>query len=517
MKRSLLLLLLPGLIATQDLRAQLRLGLLGGIHSANIIETNQIPGWDTTTKKYQSSHSGVQIGVIAEMPIGRKGLFFQPAIVYTARGRNFLKPNDSSVYNHIDTIYSKSTLSLGYIDIPLNLTLKLPLSRNHKNNFFISAGPYISFFYSGTQTNENLNTTDPPADTIFSFSNSSHHLSVGKGPNTYKVVDFGINARAGFELGNLMLSAYFSRGLSNFYTATYPGTFHQTLLGASVGIWLGPKPDLPAARVHDTDKDGIPDKEDLCPTQPGTAKWHGCPVPDTDHDGIDDDHDSCRTVAGLARYNGCPIPDTDHDGVDDEHDSCKTIPGLPRYNGCPIPDTDHDGIDDEHDSCRTVPGLARYNGCPIPDKDGDGINDEEDKCPDEPGTAENQGCPVVKKEIAEKIDYTAKNILFTLGSDHLFESSHAGLNDLAVLLLAHPEWHLTIEGHTDNSGTAQKNLTLSQKRADAVKTWLVRKGVDQGRLTAIGYGQVQPIAENSTAKGKTANRRVELKVSLEKH
>jgi OmpA-OmpF porin, OOP family len=488
MKRSLFLLLLFGLFGTQDLRAQLRLGLLGGIHSANIIETNQIPGWDTATKKYQSSHSGVQIGVIAEMPIGRKGLFFQPAILYTGRGRNYLKRNDSSLYNHIDTIYSKSTLSLGYIDIPMNLTLKLPLSHNHKNNFIISAGPYISFFYGGTQTNENLNTTDPPADTIFSFSNTSHNLSVGKGPDTYKVLDFGVNGRAGFEFGNLMLSAYFSRGLSNFYTATYPGTFHQTLFGASACLWLGPKPALPPARVYDTDKDGIPDNEDLCPTQPGSAKWHGCPV-----------------------------PDTDHDGVDDEHDSCKTVPGVARYNGCPVPDTDHDGIDDEHDSCRTVPGLARYNGCPIPDKDGDGINDEEDKCPDEPGTVENQGCPVIKKEIAEKIDYTAKNILFTLGSDRLFRSSLSGLDDLALLLLAHPEWHLTIEGHTDNSGDPGKNLALSQKRADAVKTWLVRKGVPNERLTATGYGQEQPMADNSTAKGRTANRRVELKVSLEKH
>jgi hypothetical protein len=71
-------------------------------------------------------------------------------------------------------------------------------------------------------------------------------------------------------------------------------------------------------------------------------------------------------------------PDTDKDGVYDDVDKCPTIYGLPRYEGCPIPDTDGDGINDEEDSCKTVPGVARYHGCPIPDTDKDGVNDEED-------------------------------------------------------------------------------------------------------------------------------------------
>jgi len=116
----------------------------------------------------------------------------------------------------------------------------------------------------------------------------------------------------------------------------------------------------------------------------------------------------------------------------------------------------------------------------------------------------------------QKINYTARNILFTLGSDHLFQSSHKALNDLATLLKAHPEWHLTIEGHTDNAGTPQQNLLLSQKRADAVKAWLMGKDIPAHQLTATGFGQEHPIADNTTTRGRTANRRVELKVSMEK-
>ena len=178
-----------------------------------------------STKRYESSHSGFQLGVIVEIPIGHKGLLFQPAILYTTRGRDYLKNNDTATIRRTDSVYSKQTLSLGYVDIPLNLTYKLHLSANHhKNSFFISAGPYISFFYGGTLTNERLNTLSDPK-----YLSDSDPLTVGKGPDTYKLVDFGVNGRAGFEFGNVLLNAYFSQGLTSFYVnATYPGTFHHT-------------------------------------------------------------------------------------------------------------------------------------------------------------------------------------------------------------------------------------------------------------------------------------------------
>ena len=479
--RKVLPLLILGFFCFSAGNAQVRLGILGGVHSSKVLESNNIPGWDTAVKKFQSSRSGVQLGVIVEIPIGHKGFFFQPAITYTSKGRKYAKNNDSATSVATDTVYTRQTLNLGYIDVPLNITYKLPLSANHKNSFFISAGPSISFFYNGKITNESL------TNTANKYTNESDPLSVGKGPNTYKTVDLGVNARAGFELGNVLLSAYFSQGLTSFYNAPYQGTFHNQLLGASLGIWLtSTATPLPPVK-KDTDKDGIPDDEDLCPLQPGKAAWHGCPV-----------------------------PDTDHDGINDEHDSCKTIPGVARYNGCPIPDSDGDGVNDEEDKCPNQPGLARYQGCPIPDRDGDGVNDEEDKCPDTPGIAANQGCPEIKKETAEKINFIARNILFNPSSDNLTDSSYIALNELAGLLLAHPEWHLTIEGYTDNQGKPEKNLLLSQKRALSVKNYLEKKGVPTAQLTATGLGQEHPIADNTTVGGRAANRRVELKISLGK-
>jgi outer membrane protein OmpA-like peptidoglycan-associated protein len=464
-------------------QAQVRLGIIGGIHSANILEKNNLPGWDSAVKPFQSSLSGFQLGVIVEVPLGTKGFFFQPAITYSSKGRKYTKDNDSATSHLTDTVYTRQNLHTNYIDVPLNITYKFYLSSNHKNSFFLSAGPQISFFFSGKTTNETLAWKN---DSSTEYTNESDPIAVGKGPNTFKTVDIGINGRAGFELGNVMLSAYFSRGFSNIYNANYDGTFHHQVVGASLGIWLSSTAVVPPKK-KDTDMDGIPDDQDACPLKPGTAKWHGCPVPDTDQDGIDDEHDSCRNQPGLARYNGCPIPDSDHDGVNDEEDKCPN-----------------------------VPGLARYNGCPIPDRDGDGVNDEEDQCPDTPGTVENHGCPEIRKEEKDSINYIAHNIMFNSSSDQLTDSSYIALDALSTLLSNHPNWHLAIEGYTDNSGRADKNRQLSQKRALAVKNYLVKKGIGENHLTATGFGQENPIADNSTPAGRAVNRRVELKLSLEK-
>ncbi|MFI5185658.1 MAG: OmpA family protein [Chitinophagales bacterium] len=236
------------------------------------------------------------------------------------------------------------------------------------------------------------------------------------------------------------------------------------------------------------------------------------PPKDSDGDGITDDKDKCPTVAGVAKYDGCPVPDTDKDGIDDDHDKCPTVPGVARYQGCPIPDTDKDGINDEEDKCPTVPGVARYQGCPVPDTDGDGINDEEDKCPTIAGVPENHGCPAIKEEIKKKVDYAAQNILFATGSYKLLTGSDKGLNEVVKILQGDGNLKLSIDGHTDNTGTAEKNQTLSENRANAVKNYLVKKGIDAGRLTAIGHGQDMPVADNKTAAGRKKNRRVEMKL-----
>jgi OmpA-OmpF porin, OOP family len=233
---------------------------------------------------------------------------------------------------------------------------------------------------------------------------------------------------------------------------------------------------------------------------------------DSDGDGITDDKDKCPQVPGVAKYDGCPIPDTDKDGINDDEDKCPTVPGFARYGGCPVPDTDKDGINDEEDKCPTVPGVARYSGCPVPDTDGDGINDEEDKCPQVAGTAANQGCPEIKTEIIKKVDYAAQNILFVTGSAKLIAKSNKGLDEVVKILQTNPDLKITIEGHTDDVGDAVKNQALSEKRANAVKAYFVNKGIDESRITATGYGEDQPIADNKTVAGRKKNRRVEMKL-----
>ncbi len=231
-------------------------------------------------------------------------------------------------------------------------------------------------------------------------------------------------------------------------------------------------------------------------------------VLDKDNDGVVDSLDACPDVAGLVALKGCP--DKDGDGVADNDDKCPDVPGLAKYNGCPIPDTDKDGVNDEQDKCPDVAGVAKYNGCPIPDTDKDGVNDEEDKCPALAGPASNGGCPEIKAEVKKRIEVAAKQIYFATGSAKLLAKSNKSLNEVAAILKGDENLKLDISGHTDNTGKADKNQTLSENRAKAVYDYLVSKGVTADRLASAGYGQDQPIADNKTAAGRAKNRRVEL-------
>lgn len=258
----------------------------------------------------------------------------------------------------------------------------------------------------------------------------------------------------------------------------------------------------------DTDGDGFTDAEDKCPTVAGTLKYMGCPIPDTDGDGINDENDKCISVAGVAKYDGCPIPDTDGDGVNDEDDKCPTVAGFERHGGCPIPDGDGDGINDEEDKCPAVAGLKEFDGCPHPDRDMDGVADASDHCPDIKGPASNDGCPVIENEV-----FNTRMINFETGKATLTAESKRSLREGAALINSGDFATLKIEvqGHTDNVGSDEYNHKLSHRRADAVRLELIKNGVSPDRLTATGYGEEKPIADNTTAEGRALNRRVELK------
>lgn len=285
----------------------------------------------------------------------------------------------------------------------------------------------------------------------------------------------------------------------------------------------------------DRDGDGVTDSQDQCPDTPGPVDLKGCP--DTDHDGVIDLSDSCVADSGLVEFNGCP--DRDGDKVIDKNDDCPDIPGLAELNGCPdrdadgvadkndlcpdvpgdkahygCPDTDGDGVYDNEDRCIQVKGAKENNGCPWADTDSDGIADKDDECPKIPGVPENKGCPMLEKKEIETVKFAFENLEFETGKDVIRTRSYPSLNALADLLKKKANYGLRIEGHTDNVGSDEKNLILSQKRATAVRNYLVKRGVDGLKLEAFGYGESMPVADNDTPEGRQKNRRVEMKITF---
>jgi outer membrane protein OmpA-like peptidoglycan-associated protein len=231
-------------------------------------------------------------------------------------------------------------------------------------------------------------------------------------------------------------------------------------------------------------------------------------ITDRDHDGIVDSVDACPDEPGLTALQGCP--DKDGDGIADKDDKCPDVAGLAKYQGCPVPDTDKDGINDQEDKCPTVAGVARYQGCPVPDTDKDGVNDEDDKCPNEAGPASNLGCPVILKAAIEKVNKAAQNIYFQTNSSKLLPKSYKSLKEVVKVLSDNPSYMIDINGHTDNTGSDELNQKLSESRANSVKQYLIENGISENKITATGYGESKPIADNKTAAGRAMNRRVEM-------
>lgn len=309
----------------------------------------------------------------------------------------------------------------------------------------------------------------------------------------------------------------------------------------------------------DSDGDGVPDYDDRCPTTPdeayGMIDEKGCPT-DEDHDGVPDYRDECpgtpAEAAGFVDEKGC-AKDSDGDGVPDYKDHCPNTPaeakGMVDENGCPI-DSDADGVPDYKDECPDTPraayGLVDDKGCPI-DTDGDGVPDYLDECPDTPSEAKgyvdakgclldtdkdgvpdyldecptvpgvkyNKGCPELQKEVKTLLQKAMSGIEFETGKSVIKKQSFSILNQIAVTFIANPTYKVEIQGHTDNVGQSQMNMELSEKRAQAVRKYLIDAGVPATQLTAHGYGDERPIADNSTKAGRAKNRRVEFNITFE--
>lgn len=279
------------------------------------------------------------------------------------------------------------------------------------------------------------------------------------------------------------------------------------LVGVACGPPGGPIPVYAeAARGADQDADGAADADDAC---------------------VDQAEDGLPPKAN----DGCPAVDPDQDGVllgDDRCPDAKEDGEPPAADGCPAADADADGVADARDKCADKPednlGTEPSDGCPAPDGDSDGIPDPLDKCPTqleaENGFRDDDGCAdtvpaggaAYDDESSEIWVENARAVTFEPDKSDLSGPSKETLANVASVLKEHPEIsRLEIEVHTTSVGDPKANAALSEKRARAVVATLAARGVDVGRLVAMGYGEYCPSFDKGDEVLEPKNARVAFK------
>ncbi len=262
-------------------------------------------------------------------------------------------------------------------------------------------------------------------------------------------------------------------------------------------------------KVADTDGDGLNDGDEVHKYKTNPLKA------DSDGDGLNDGEE-------VLKYKTDPNKaDTDGDGLKDGDE-------VLIYKTDPLKaDTDGDGLNDGEE-------VLKYKTDPLKaDTDGDGLNDGEEVLKyktdplkaDTDGGSVNDGVEVargtnpldpsddVPKKEELKVEagkaIVLEGVVFETGKSVVTPSSETILEQAYNTLAQNPEIAIEIRGYTDNVGKPKSNVKLSQSRADAVRTWLVAKGIEAERVTAKGYGPENPVAPNTTPEGKAKNRRIE--------
>jgi outer membrane protein OmpA-like peptidoglycan-associated protein len=351
----------------------------------------------------------------------------------------------------------------------------------------------------------------------------------------------GLGARMAFSpllMGRAEVLIYPNRGTSTSGGEKRTINFSNYGLNLGVSLMLGSKP------IPDSDHDGILNNRDRCADTPEGAQvdGSGCPA-DNDNDGVANGVDRCpnTAVGATVDASGCPR-DTDGDNIADGVDRCPDTPEgvLVDAQGCPR-DSDGDSIADGLDRCSDTPQGATVDalGCPG-DEDSDGVLDGLDRCPrtgigttvnaygcaagQSPGRAAAAPAPrdtspspprppaaVRTPQVPAGAPRVLEGVTFEAGSARLQTGSYVELDSIARVLLSNPGLKVEIGGHTDNAGTPADNMRLSSLRADAVRNYLVAKGVPFRQMVARGYGATVPRTPDTTPRGRAANRRVEIR------
>ena len=307
------------------------------------------------------------------------------------------------------------------------------------------------------------------------------------------------------------------------------GLEYTGIRGFTVGVGAGPglskgfgTPDFRV--VAGVTYRRVPEPPPICPYGPedfdSFEDDDNCLDPDNDGDGIADEVDTCpnepETPNDFDDDDGCP-----DQNLTDPADPQVTEP-LPPLT--PPGDADNDGIRDDADSCPDQPedtdSFEDLDGCPEPDNDSDGILDGSDGCPLQAeiinGVEDEDGCPDEGQSsvtITDKAILILDKVYFETAKATIKPQSFGILNQVASTLRANPQiTKLRVEGHTDNRGADQYNLDLSQSRADAVREYLISRGVQGEILESRGYGETRPIDSNKTKAGRSKNRRVEFRI-----
>ncbi len=426
---------------------------------------------------------------------------------------------------------------------------------------YISFGPELVFNTSGSwqpyvMLSGGYMNFDPTNDKDKNITNgiSPYYGSVKFNKNEFVA---GAEAGARFPLSEVVTfngSVNATYMFADHFDAYYGGDFEDMHVTLNLGIGI----KLSGGK-SDSDMDGVFDEVDMCPTSPAGSivDVSGCPA-DNDKDGLTDDDeiakfgtdpkkadtdgDGLNDKAELDIHKTSPVKaDTDGDGLNDneeinkyktnaldadsDKDGLNDGAEVNTYKTNPLAnDTDKDGLldsseinthktnpleqDTDKDGLNDAVELNTHKTDPNkPDTDGGGVLDGvEIKRPSNPLDPKDD-IQTIKIEKGQAI--VLEGILFKTGSADILPESESVLNKVYLTLNENIDLEVEIQGHTDNKGNKKKNVELSLKRAESVKTWLVARGINASRVTTKGFGPDRPVAPNTTEDGRAKNRRIE--------